>query len=142
MVYKTKGVCSQSIDVEVENGIVKHVQFTGGCNGKHPGRFQTDRRHGCKGGNQTSGRHSLRHASHLLPGSAGSGLKAHPCRGNEIIELMKIITAAVFLHSRRVFYVLFCPDGTVESFCLSDLGIRDLIQRIGDGFKGLRAGAL
>ena len=33
MVYKTKGVCSQSIDVEVENGIVKHVQFTGGCNG-------------------------------------------------------------------------------------------------------------
>ena len=109
---------------------------------KHPGRFQTDRRHGCKRGNQTSGRHSLRHASHLLPGSAGSGLKAHPCRGNEIIELMKIITAAVFLHSRRVFYVLFCPDGTVESFCLSDLGIRDLIQRIGDGFKGLRAGAL
>ena len=109
---------------------------------KHPGRFQTDRRHGCKRGNQTSGRHSLRHASHLLPGSAGSGLKAHPCRGNEIIELMKIITAAVVLHSRRVFYVLFCPDGTVESFCLSDLGIRDLIQRIGDGFKGLRAGAL
>ena len=33
MDYRTKGVCSQSIDVEVENGIVKHVQFTGGCNG-------------------------------------------------------------------------------------------------------------
>ena len=37
MVYKTKGVCSQSIDVEVENGIVKHVQFTGGCNGNTQG---------------------------------------------------------------------------------------------------------
>ena len=37
MVYKTKGVCSQSIDVEVENGIVKHVQFTGGCNGNTKG---------------------------------------------------------------------------------------------------------
>jgi uncharacterized protein (TIGR03905 family) len=37
MVYKTKGVCSQSIDVEVENGIVKHVQFTGGCNGNTTG---------------------------------------------------------------------------------------------------------
>ena len=46
------------------------------------------------------------------------------------------------LHSRLIFYLLFGPDGTVEGFRLSDLIIRDLIQRIGDGFKGLRAGAL
>ena len=46
------------------------------------------------------------------------------------------------LHSRLIFYVLFGPDGTVEGFRLGDLVIRDLIQRIGDGFKGLRAGTL
>lgn len=46
------------------------------------------------------------------------------------------------LHSRLIFYLLFGPDGTVEGFRLGDLVIRDLIQRIGDGFKGLRAGAL
>ena len=40
MVYKTKGVCSQSIEVEVENGIVKHVVFVGGCNGNTKGIAQ------------------------------------------------------------------------------------------------------
>ena len=32
MVYKTKGVCSQLINVEVENNIVTSVEFVGGCN--------------------------------------------------------------------------------------------------------------
>lgn len=40
MVYKTKGVCAQSIEVEVENGIVKHVLFNGGCNGNTKGIAQ------------------------------------------------------------------------------------------------------
>lgn len=31
--YKTKGTCSSKIEFEVENGIVKNVRFTGGCNG-------------------------------------------------------------------------------------------------------------
>ena len=31
--YKTNGVCSRSIDIEVENGIVKSVVYTGGCHG-------------------------------------------------------------------------------------------------------------
>ena len=33
MKYQTKGTCSTSIDVEVEDGIIKFVQFYGGCNG-------------------------------------------------------------------------------------------------------------
>ena len=33
MKYQTKGVCSSSIDIEVENGIIKFVEFFGGCNG-------------------------------------------------------------------------------------------------------------
>lgn len=35
--YKTKGVCSAKIDIEVENGIVTDVTFFGGCNGNTQG---------------------------------------------------------------------------------------------------------
>ena len=31
--YKTKGVCSQRIDVTVDNSIIKKVEFVGGCAG-------------------------------------------------------------------------------------------------------------
>lgn len=31
--YKTKGTCSSKIDFELEDGIVKNVKYTGGCNG-------------------------------------------------------------------------------------------------------------
>lgn len=37
MVYKAKGVCSQLINVEVENNIVTSVEFVGGCNGNTQG---------------------------------------------------------------------------------------------------------
>ncbi|MBE6809067.1 MAG: TIGR03905 family TSCPD domain-containing protein [Ruminococcaceae bacterium] len=35
--YKTKGVCSRSILIDVEDNIVKKVQFEGGCNGNTKG---------------------------------------------------------------------------------------------------------
>ena len=35
--YTPKGVCSRKIDFEVEDGIVKKVHFTGGCNGNTQG---------------------------------------------------------------------------------------------------------
>ncbi len=35
--YKTKGVCSMQIRFDLEDGIVKNVQFTGGCNGNTQG---------------------------------------------------------------------------------------------------------
>ena len=31
--YKTKGVCSQMISFDIEDGKVHNVQFFGGCNG-------------------------------------------------------------------------------------------------------------
>lgn len=37
MRYLTQGVCSSSIDIEVENGVIKSVRFTGGCNGNLQG---------------------------------------------------------------------------------------------------------
>lgn len=31
--YKTKGTCSQQIDLEINNDIITDVKFYGGCNG-------------------------------------------------------------------------------------------------------------
>ncbi len=35
--YRTRGTCSQKIFFEIEDGIVKNVQFLGGCNGNLKG---------------------------------------------------------------------------------------------------------
>ena len=37
MRYQTKGTCSTAIDVEVTNGVIESVSFTGGCNGNLKG---------------------------------------------------------------------------------------------------------
>ena len=37
MKYKTQGVCSSSIDIEMDGNIVESVKFTGGCNGNLQG---------------------------------------------------------------------------------------------------------
>lgn len=33
LTYTPRGVCSKKINLEVEDGIIKHVDFVGGCNG-------------------------------------------------------------------------------------------------------------
>ncbi len=35
--YRTRGTCSRAIDLTIENGIITHVVFTGGCNGNLKG---------------------------------------------------------------------------------------------------------
>ncbi len=37
MKYKTQGVCSSLIDIEMDGNVIKSVQFTGGCNGNLQG---------------------------------------------------------------------------------------------------------
>lgn len=37
MIYKTKGTCSTMIDVELKDGVINSVKFTGGCNGNLQG---------------------------------------------------------------------------------------------------------
>lgn len=37
MRYQTKGTCSTSIDVELKDGVIDSVVFTGGCNGNLQG---------------------------------------------------------------------------------------------------------
>ena len=37
MIYKTKGTCSTMIDVELKDGVIDSIKFTGGCNGNLQG---------------------------------------------------------------------------------------------------------
>ena len=37
MIYKTTGTCSTMIDVELKDGVIDSVKFTGGCNGNLQG---------------------------------------------------------------------------------------------------------
>lgn len=37
MRYQTKGTCSTAIDIEVKDGRIESVKFTGGCNGNLQG---------------------------------------------------------------------------------------------------------
>lgn len=37
MTYKTEGTCSQLIEIEMKDGVIDSVIFTGGCNGNLKG---------------------------------------------------------------------------------------------------------
>lgn len=37
MRYMTKGTCSSAIDIEIKDGAIDSVKFTGGCNGNLQG---------------------------------------------------------------------------------------------------------
>ena len=37
MIYKPKGVCSQSIEINMNGNVIGSVAFTGGCNGNLQG---------------------------------------------------------------------------------------------------------
>ena len=40
LIYPTRGVCSQAIEICIEDDVVKLVQFYGGCNGNTQGISQ------------------------------------------------------------------------------------------------------
>ena len=37
MIYKTKGVCSNEIYLDVSDGIINEIKFSNGCDGNHKG---------------------------------------------------------------------------------------------------------
>lgn len=37
MRYQTRGTCSTAIDIEIKDGVIDSVKFTGGCNGNLQG---------------------------------------------------------------------------------------------------------
>lgn len=36
-IYKTKGTCSKSIEIQVEGEVIESIRFEGGCNGNTKG---------------------------------------------------------------------------------------------------------
>lgn len=76
MVYRTKGTCSQAINVEAENGIVTKVQFVGRMCRKYCRYCKTGSRHESGRRHQQTGRHHLRPAPDLMSGSAGKSSEA------------------------------------------------------------------
>ena len=68
MVYKTKGVCAQGIEFEIDdNKKVHNIKFTGGCSGNTQGVAQL--------AEGMDGRHPLRIQTNFMSGSA---CKSHP----------------------------------------------------------------
>lgn len=35
--YNTKGVCAARVEFDIEDGVVKNINFLGGCDGNHKG---------------------------------------------------------------------------------------------------------
>lgn len=70
--YKTHGTCSSEIELEIQNGIITHCKFIGGCKGNTQGLARMVI--GCKADEVAPeiGRHSLPR-QHVLPRSAEQG---------------------------------------------------------------------
>ena len=47
--YPTLGTCSRQIDIELEDGIIRNVTFTGGCHGNTQGIAALVRGIDCRG---------------------------------------------------------------------------------------------
>ena len=74
MVYKTKGVCAQGIEFEIDdNKKVHNIKFTGGCSGNTQGVAHLAE--GMDANDLPSGRHPLRIQTNFMSGSA---CKSHP----------------------------------------------------------------
>ena len=35
--YQTKGICASKVEFDIEGGVVKNIDFLGGCDGNHKG---------------------------------------------------------------------------------------------------------
>lgn len=69
-VFRPRGVCSQLMRVEVENGIIKKVEVKGGVQRQPEGHFQLDCGDGRPGSHFQDGGYPLRIQAHFLPRSA------------------------------------------------------------------------
>ena len=83
-VYKTRGVCSRSIEIELDGDTIASVKFNGGCNGNTKGIASLVK--GMKV-NEVIERlkgNRLRRTRHFLPGSACTGSGIH--QGTECVN--------------------------------------------------------
>ena len=69
MRYQTRGTCSTAIDLEIENDVITHCQFTNGCRGNTQGLAKMVEGQNAKRRDEPSAGHSVP-GQYLLPGSA------------------------------------------------------------------------
>lgn len=86
--YPTVGTCSRQIDIELEEGVIRSVTFTGGCSGNTQGRRRARTRHEGRRCRRAARRHRLPRQGHVVPRpvgkSAETGALAPRCNiGNE-----------------------------------------------------------
>ena len=75
MTYKTKGVCSRAIELELDGDTIQSVHFIGGCDGNTKGIAALVQ--GMKAVDAIDRlRYYLRFQIHLLPGSTGQSAQA------------------------------------------------------------------
>lgn len=73
-VYKTRGVCSQAIQFELDGDTIKHVNFIGGCSGNTQGVARLVEGMKVKDAiARLEGTTVVK--TNFLPGSAGKGIK-------------------------------------------------------------------
>lgn len=70
MDYKTHGVCSSMIHVELDGDKIKDVNFVGGCNGNLEGNLKPCKRNESRRRHRKTCRNQMRFQSDFLPGSA------------------------------------------------------------------------
>ncbi len=75
--FTTRGTCSRAIEYEVTDGVITDCRFVGGCMGNTQGVAALVK--GMKVEEAPQG-HSVRHARHVLPGSARPRAGAVPGR--------------------------------------------------------------
>lgn len=83
-VYKTRGVCSRSIEIELDGDTIASVKFNGGCNGNTKGIASL-----VKGMKVNEVIERLKgtdcgRTRHFLPGSACTGSRIH--QGTECVN--------------------------------------------------------
>lgn len=70
MQYKTRGTCSQLINLELDGDVIKSVEFIGGCDGQPARHLKTGNRHEGRRCHQASGRNPVRVQANILSGPA------------------------------------------------------------------------
>lgn len=120
--YPTLGTCSRQIDIELEDGIIRNVTFTGGCHGNTQGIYRsgTDFAHGAADQN----RNSMYFVWYLLLGLASGWIANLIVKGSGsglIVNLVVGLVGGVLGGWLFSFFGLV-PAGTLGSLATSVIG--------------------
>ncbi len=74
--YRPQGVCSNLMEVSVEDGVIRDVKIAGGCSGNSQGSPALVRGMKVEDAVSPDGGDQMRHEGHVLPGPTGQSPEA------------------------------------------------------------------